>query len=274
MAAKAKKELEVINAKIVEATSVAETVGVVTIQGHEYTPTIFQIDAAERDEINGYATKLSNGEVFTPSEIDVVIGYSRSYTALAVQSTGLAVAIVGEESQLFQPFAVWAESLCCDKNGKLVLRGGNVTAETTNGGLLNASMVAVLAELVAGKASKKAAKFTARNAGKAQVTEISGQSEEISATGNVSIIGQDNEGQMLRILDKLYEASELASSKNANFVRVSALLDSIATRNQIDHATLFQTLQAAIYGQHSAACNQLAKRCAAIVKDGARAVSA
>ncbi len=271
MAAKTQKA-KTITATVPETVNISETPSV-TIAGIAYPLTVFHVDAGERDEINGYATKLANGETFNSAEIETVIAYSRSYTATAVATKGVIDGIVGEESKLFVPFAEWAESLCCDKNGVLNLTGGGVTVSTTNGGLLKASMTATLTELVTGKASKKAAKFGIRNAGKASVTEVSGQSEEIQATGSVAVIGQDTEGQMARLLDKLYEAAEISASLEPNFSRVNALLDSISTRNQIDGATVYQTLQAAVYGLYFAANNQLAKRCSTIIKDGARAVS-
>lgn len=274
-----KEAIEAVTVEPVEAIQpVKEVADGVTVFGEFFPLAIPSIVGDTRKELTGYSKRVSEGGTFTSEEIQACETYSRELLAIAAARKAQIVEMRGEGNSLFEPFAAWAETLCADKNGKLVMTGANVTLETCNSGILQSSMIAVLLELTDGRAGKKAVGFAARNARKAANFELSGESEEISAQGQASVIGQDKGGQMQGLYTRLHTATDRACSttlneganKAAGFEACAALIESQSNFTEISAASFVALIQTAIVGRYAAEANHLAKIAQHVVLKGSR----
>lgn len=273
-------EVEVINSIEVEPVTTSQDNDGLTINGAFFPVTVLTVDSESKKEVSGYTKRMADGETFTGAEIAACERYSREFNATATLYKAKVAEMKGEENALFQPFAQWAETLCTDKNGKLILSAGNGDAklETVNAGILFGSMLAVLSELTDGRSGKKAVKFAARNSRKAVNFEMAGRSEEITAAGLASVIGQDNSGDMLALLDRLHTATDRVVSTSLNdgkdkangFASASALVESQIAYTNIPAASFAAVIQAATFGRYVAENSQLAKAALAVVTNGSR----
>lgn len=270
-----KEVKEAIETVAVEPVEVPEGV---TVSGGFFPLVIPTIDSETRKELTNYSKRVGEGGTFTSEEIQACERYSRELLAVATARKAQVVEMRGEGNVLFEPFAAWAETLCADKNGKLIMTGANVTLETCNSGILQQSMIAVLLELTDGRAGKKAVGFAGRNARKAANFELSGESEEISAQGQASVIGQDKGGQMQGLYTRLHTAVDRAVSttlndganKAAGFAACAALIESQAAFTEISAASFVTLIQTAIIGRYAAEAGHLAKIASHVVLKGSR----
>lgn len=220
---------------------------------------------------NGYAGKLSRGEQFADSEISDVRALLAEMKALSILYKAKAAETLGEDNAAFGPLQVWAESLCNNPDSLVSLTGENgYTGSIRAGGILRDSMKAALGELTAGRAGKKAHLFGAKNANAAHVSAVTGEGEEMSVSGTLSLIGKDNNGSMQTLIERMHAAVDTLTDIEANIPKAETLLYSQAAFTRIAPTTFATIAQAAIYGRLSNKARTFAASLERIAKDAPR----
>lgn len=249
--AKAKRQIEtpvetpVIEEEIKSSTESSMVDLRSSVDGFIVVKLTMEVIAACSDVTNKY----SRGELFSDADVAGVRTLITDLLNVAMAYKAKATELIGESKQLFAPLANWADSLCVNPNEKARVTSSSNGLDGTMScvDILRASMTAVLAELTDGREGRKAAKFTAKNAGKAHSMTISGESETIAFQGTLSVIGTDKDGSMAHLADKLHDAVDcLLNGKDDKAV---ALLASQASFTQIGLETFNGIAQAAIYGR-------------------------
>ena len=229
------------------------------------------VDLVLRDKIRAAAQALAEGATFTAAERSEFYEHSLVHAQKALTASEAVKTLLGEKQAAFEPFSEWAEGLCADKNGIVLLEGANgVVVTLRSEGLLKASMRAVLLSLTSGR---KWEGLTVKMARRALTTELAGSSEEITALGSLHVIGRDNSADgksaMTRLAERLDEA--VTSLQKGDCAQAEKAIFSQVRYTGIACTQFVVLVQAMLYARYARACQWLGETAARVAKDGAKA---